>query len=564
MMNMFRNLFKPSLQLSNLDVSENKRIIKEALRSLNCTGDWQKDGNDIIVRFDFQSGHFGIFISAQHPQIELSFLYFGEAKMEEINLIRHVCNHFNINSDGPRFAYSVNEETNVIDLHIMTTLLLDQYRAKDILSLAMQNCFAWQNAFIRNFNEVRSDARNIGTADVERTLKDAGRELFLLREMELMNQETVPGWRHDEATAATLSQWMVRAFGMADAVFSELTIVTDKVMCLDDSTAIANYNLSDALIADNSFVRQKAMLDLVFFLPSHPTKRRRMMFSLQQADSCENILYYQVVATLLPLNISADISFHSQETEVQSRSVLLAYDLRSAKQFHDEFVYMWKEAKSKMANGEQKQLTDEQLLIANIVNINTAEYIYRGKVLYRQKRYYEAVVYLENVYKRLQLDFHKLKKRERETFFDVSFWVGFCYNALHQYERAHYYLAYCAQSNSIEQIETYVNCLVNMGDFRTFMQIGEQINRYVEIENDYEEGENPIPQSFLNFLQRRKVYMLIKTMQLDEAEDHLHNMLHTPENKEFALSQLAHIQQLREKQKEKEKGRAGENTPKIE
>ena len=58
--------------------------------------------------------------------------------------------------------------------------------------------------------------------------------------------------------------------------------------------------------------------------------------------------------------------------------------------------------------------------------------------------------------------------------------------------------------------------------------------------------------------------MLIKTMQLDEAEDHLHNMLHTPENKEFVLSQLAHIQQLREKEKEKEEGRAGENTPKIE
>ena len=77
----------------------------------------------------------------------------------------------------------------------------------------------------------------------------------------------------------------------------------------------------------------------------------------------------------------------------------------------------------------------------------------------------------------------------------------------------HYYLAYSAQSNSIEQIETYVNCLVNMGDFRTFMQIGEQINRYVEIANDYEEGENPMPQSFLNFLQRRKAYMLIKTMQ---------------------------------------------------
>ena len=109
-----------------------------------------------------------------------------------------------------------------------------------------------------------------------------------------------------------------------------------------------------------------------------------------------------------------------------------------------------------------------------------------------------------------------------------------------------------------------MNCLVNMGDFRTFMQIGEQINRYVEIANDYEEGENPMPQSFLNFLQRRKAYMLIKTMQLDEAEDFLRNMLVSPENKEFALSQLAHIQQLREKEKEKEEGREGENTPKAE
>ena len=34
--------------------------------------------------------------------------------------------------------------------------------------------------------------------------------------------------------------------------------------------------------------------------------------------------------------------------------------------------------------------------------------------------------------------------------------------------------------------------------------------------------------------------------------------------REFALSQLAHIQQLREKEKEKEEGREGENTPKIE
>ena len=94
---------------------------------------------------------------------------------------------------------------------------------------------------------------------------------------------------------------MDKVFGLVDVVFSELTVVTDTVTVINDRESIASYNLSDTLIVDGAFVRQKAMLDLVFFLPAHPTTRRRMTFSIQQADGCEDVLYYQVVATLLPL-----------------------------------------------------------------------------------------------------------------------------------------------------------------------------------------------------------------------------------------------------------------------
>ena len=93
---------------------------------------------------------------------------------------------------------------------------------------------------------------------------------------------------------------MDKVFGLVDVVFSELTVVTDSVTVINDRESIASYNLSDTLIADGAFVRQKAVLDLVFFLPAHPTTRRRMTFSIQQADGCEDVLYYQVVATLLP------------------------------------------------------------------------------------------------------------------------------------------------------------------------------------------------------------------------------------------------------------------------
>ena len=62
-----------------------------------------------------------------------------------------------------------------------------------------------------------------------------------------------------------------------------------------------------------------------------------MTFSIQQADGCEDVLYYQVVATLLPLPSGIGRPLHSKEVQVQSHSVLLAYDLRSTKQLQDEF-----------------------------------------------------------------------------------------------------------------------------------------------------------------------------------------------------------------------------------
>ena len=96
MMNMIRNLFKPSLRLSDLDLSENRRIVSKALKALSCTGEWRKEGDAALVRYTFQSGHFGIRIIGNCPQVELSYLFFAEAEMKDINIVRHVCNHFNL------------------------------------------------------------------------------------------------------------------------------------------------------------------------------------------------------------------------------------------------------------------------------------------------------------------------------------------------------------------------------------------------------------------------------------------------------------------------------------
>ena len=550
MMNMIRNLFKPSLRLSDLDLSENRRIVSKALKALNCTGEWRKEGDAALVRYAFQSGHFGIRIIGNCPQVELSYLFFAEAEMKDINIVRHVCNHFNLNSTGPRFSYSINEETNIIDMHILTPLLLDDDRAKDILSSAMVDMFLWQNSFIRSLTDVKKEAKSSATSDLEWSEKEVARDFFLLREQELRHQKKGAEWRQNDKEAATLKQWMDKVFGLVDVVFSELMVVTDTVTVINDRESIASYNLSDTLIADGAFVRQKAMLDLVFFLPAHPTTRRRMTFSIQQADGCDDVLYYQVVATLLPLPSGIGRPLHSKEVQVQSHSVLLAYDLRSTKQLQDEFVYMWKEAKSKVANGEENQLTEEQRLIANVESVDAARFVYRSRTLHRQKRYYEAISCLENAYRLLNSNIDKKSLEERNLFLEVCYMLGFCYNELQQYDRAYYYLTFVTGVNRTLYAEEYVNCMIYLGDYRSLMTIDGILEDLHNSIVEDEEGE--VEQSvhpFLQFLYRRKAYVLVELHRFDEAEEMLRQMIDDPESGDFALDELAYIQQLREKDK---------------
>ena len=550
MIDKIRKIFRQPLQLSNLTPDENRRIVSKALKALNCIGEWQEEKDTATVRFDFQSGHFGISISSRHPQVELSFLFFAEADMNDINIVRQVCNQSNLNSDGPRFTYTVNEKTNVIDLHILTMLLLDEDRAKDILSSAMVDAFAWQNSFIRHLGEVKREAGNAGTNDLEKAVKDFSRSIFLLHEQELSHQQTAPGWRHNDKEPATLEQWMDRAFGRVDVIFSELTVVADGITVISDREAIAAYNLSDALIAGGAFVHPKAMLDLMFFLPSHPATRRRMTFSLQQADSCADILYYQVAATLLPLQAASDRPLHTKEMQVESHSALLAYDLRSTKQLQDEFVYMWKEAKSKVANGEENQLTEEQRLIANVESVDAARFVYRSRTLHRQKRYYEAISCLENAYRLLNSNIDKKSVEERNLFLEVCYMLGFCYNELQQYDRAYYYLTFVTGVNRTLYAEEYVNCMIYLGDYRSLMTIDGILEDLHNSIVEDEEGE--VEQSvhpFLQFLYRRKAYVLVELHRFDEAEEMLRQMIDDPESGDFALDELAYIQQLREKDK---------------
>lgn len=128
--------------------------------------------------------------------------------------------------------------------------------------------------------------------------------------------------------------------------------------------------------------------------------------------------------------------------------------------------------------------------------------------------------------------------------------LGFCYNELQQYDRAYYYLTFVTGVNRTLYAEEYVNCMIYLGDYRSLMTIDGILEDLHNSIVEDEEGE--VEQSvhpFLQFLYRRKAYVLVELRRFDEAEEMLRQMIDDPESGDFALDELAYIQQLRENDK---------------
>ena len=159
-------------------------------------------------------------------------------------------------------------------------------------------------------------------------------------------------------------------------------------------------------------------------------------------------------------------------------------------------------------------------------------------------RYYEALLLLENVYLILQPDFDTLTENQREAFYEVIYEIGFCYCELHQYIRAQAYLGMLAHLNRISFTIEWLNSMVNSGNFRSLYTITD-IKQ--SIENNLaaaEQEPNEHLKSFLSFLDRRKVYVMVDKGKLEEAKTLLGKMLNDPENVDFAINELAYIQKL--------------------
>ncbi len=515
----------------------------EALRSIHCDVTWKDENNDRLALYDYQNGHFRLRVEKSSPFVRLSYLFCYTTSMDHLNTVRMVCNKCNINSENQRMVYTVNEEKNEIDVHILTGLLLHPQTAKDALTEAMSSSFSWQNALTRRMDEFEHQGKN-GSDDQEKARAEYGRELFLARQHEMLLQGGLE-LRFNDLEKMGVELFLDKVMGLTDVIPLRMEILGEEKLQLTDSQQVRDFNLVDAFIREGKVVRREVLASLWVELPGMPGVERLITLTFNDEGTDGKTTFFRVTSCLVPLPASPDHPFRLKHLMLESNSVLVAYDYVSRRQQADECIYMWKEAMQKVRNKETDSLTDEQRLIVNCTDLDLAQLLYQGKKLLLAGRFYEALLRLENAFLDMQPVFERMKGSQKETFYEVTYLIGFCYCELKQYKRAEAYLNMLSHLHRITYTTELVNCLVNSGDFRAMTTIDNLKGSITQSLLMDEEEDIPEPiRKFLSFLDRRKAFVLVDKHKYDDARALLNKMLDDPENMDFAINELAFIQKM--------------------
>lgn len=532
--------------------ADNRRCIDATLKQLNSRAEWLKEEDELTGHFTYQGGNFGVKLTKTSPYARLTYLFCYETPLDYIELVRHVCNLCNMNTETCRLVYSVNEEKGTVDLHIVSMLLLPENDAHEIIVRAMDNVFHWHHTFVLRFNEQKESSEKVMNHDAEKSAAAWKRELFLIHEQEMMHQEGGPEWHAEQGSPVLLRNVLASTLSLTDIVPGKLTLTRhNDVKVVEDADDILNFDISTALIANGEFADVSSVAMLDYYDPRNPIRLRHLTMGFTQEGKTDDTLYYRLTLGVTPLSVSRTVDTHDLEHERIMRSVLMGYDLTPADKRMEEFRYIWKEAQAKMHSRKTEDLTDDERLLQSIANPRYGQMLLRGRALYEQERFYESVALLENLYHQMQGAFDRMGQTTRNTFYEICYLVGSCYLHLGQHQRACQYLQVAIPTRRITYTEAFVNSLVNGNDFRAMYYIDTFLME-AQTTTDTEQNEENAEEShgirtFVNFLKRRKAYLLVSREQYDEAETLLKQLLKEHANSDFALKELAYIQKKKQK-----------------
>ncbi len=532
------------------------------LKRLNCEYKTEEREHSLYVIFDYQGGHFRIDASKYNEGISIEFPFIYDVEAEYLNLVRTHCNEMNFRVRFSRFLYTYDEGKHRIIMHIFTGLNIpeDANYGYKVFKAILDSHFNLQRDFVAQLETKLKDEDKKRPIDLEAENVQNRRLLYLLNEQELIHQHLNMSTRAKADNPITVGQVIGEFYDTEQLEsFIEMKVVTDSLLILDGTEQIKNYSLLAPLLEGEGADVKLKCDEATFILKG---QNESLTIQVSAKVESESSIYFRINVMCPGVQMNA----HKQKgMGLEAYSFVVAYDKTEEANHQAEFKYMWEDAQEKLKAKNFNDMTLEQRIICDVDEPNLAIEFYWGKKYFGEKRFYEALKHLEYIYQELNDHFQKLDKGMLDKFYHVCFLIGFCYNELELYKKAHFYLDIVFQFHRYVETTEYVNCLVNSGDFRAIyvinglldsLQAQETAEQQAYEEEDEESGPHELDHDFKlfrDFLRRRKVYVLVEVGRLDDAEKLCQDLLKEPMNSDYALGELAYIQQLKQKQLEPKK-----------
>ena len=542
-----------------------KADFEQFLKANNCTYTVNKEDNDTtFFNFEFQAGHFVAAIRKQDDCIEVTYPCIATASMLHLPLVRSKCNDRNNSNILFKYTYSIDNEEGEINVHM--SFFNNQVNNENMVH-QLKAAFHFQHEWQRDFDEAVSISKDYESADLESEIYKHQREMFMLRRLELRHQLDSNAAAIATGTG-TLPLWQmldtVAPLPAARLLFMTVNTVNGQQR-IEDEQEIRNFNLRNVLVDGEGkqarLTRDYAVLDL-HYKQGLDEKPMMTTIAITAEGEDDHSIYSRVTVTHVPRNASRLNSLSNEGRQPHSISMLIALDRSDDKQRQQEFDYMWTDAQLKARNGEKDSLTDDQLLLGQVRVADTAYNMYWGVQMFNSGRYYEAALYLENVFNSYRSDFFEMGSEGKRLFMEVAYKLGFCYNELGLPKQAFYYLDLMASDGNIRHTMELVNSMANSKDLRLFSYTEGIMDEVKRNFTDNEELPDNI-RDFMNFIRRRRGYALIDFNQLDKAEKIFTQMLDEEENADYAINELAYIKRLRQLRGEEITTKGDDNVPEI-
>ncbi len=526
--------------------------IEDFLRKKGCPFTTSSDKGAKLYYFKYQGGNFVATVIADGSDqcnALIVFPGFSSVGVDHVNAMRSLCNRMNSTSVAHKIVYRFDEEDNTFAADAECFMLNP---TSSDLSGALEHCFSIQRSFNEQLQEMLG--RNKDDSDEEMAAANDSREQYIACELEMKTLDD-PGlnFRPGNEKPLTMGTVLSALYGKRMAA-TGMTAVSGGRLETVDGASVGQYDLSGMLLrpAKDGGLEWKCdtamavvpMADLV------DDSRQTATITLSREHEDQGTYYYRVTASAVQrLGARHSAEAASGDKATMCKTFIVARDTADAKQRMQEFDYMWKDARDKLAQGKpEAEFEPEQWAVARVMETDVAYCLYWGYKQMRNARYLESIAFLEPIFAKMVGDWAELGENAMNLLLDVAYHLGLCHAQTGQLRDAAYYLEMAHRANRYRNTTLYVDTLRRLKGPKCVTVTSEVLDG-LNIKANEDEGDmlddNQQLKKFVARMRWDRAITLIDLSYLDEAVRVLNVLQNSPDYHDDAIAKLAEIEALK-------------------